>query len=139
MEDIRRQSEETSIYIGACMEPSTVGEEPHRAYTILKHWYWYASAQALNPSWTDTEKVRGDFNTLYQVDESHPPGLPLATHINPDKVNDDIPLAAEVEAAVQCLIPHRAGVHTHLCADHFKQLRREAYHGEQLNNPTRRE
>ena len=37
------------------------------------------------------EKVRGDFQTLYQREEPHPPGLPLETHVDLAKVNDEIP------------------------------------------------
>ena len=44
-----------------------------------------------------------------------------------------------MEAAVRRLRPHRAGGHTHLRAEHFKQWRREAYPGEQLKNPLQRE
>ena len=60
-------------------------------YTILKLWYQHASAWALNPSWMDMEKVRGDFQTLYQREETQPPGLHLATHVDPAKVKDNIP------------------------------------------------
>ena len=65
---------------------------PREAYTILKRWYRHVSVQALNPSGTDMETFRGDFYTLYQREEPHPPGLPLATHVDPEKVNDEIPL-----------------------------------------------
>ena len=50
----------------------------------------------------------------YQREEPHPPGLPLATHIDPYKVNVDIPSEANVEAEVRRLRPHRAGGHNHL-------------------------
>ena len=98
-------------------------------YAILKRWYWNVSARAPNPSQTDMENVRGYFQTLYQREETHPPGLPLATNINPAKVNDKIPLEAEVGEEVQRLLPHSMGGHTHLRTDHFKQWRREAYPG----------
>ena len=81
------------------------------------------------------EKVRGDLQTLYQREEPHLPGLTLATHVKPDEVNNDIPLEAEVETAVRRLRPHRAGGHTHLCAENFKQWRRETYSGEQSKTP----
>ena len=45
---------------------------------------------------TDMEKVRGEFQTLYQREEPHPPGIPLSTHVEPDKVNDEIPSEAEL-------------------------------------------
>ena len=70
------------------------------------------------------KKVRGDFQTLYQREDPHPPSLPLSTHIDPSKVNDKIPSYAEVEAKVQRLRLHRAGGHTHLCAEQFKQRQR---------------
>ena len=59
-------------------------------------------------------KVQGGFQTLYEREEPHPPGVPLSTHVDPTKVNENIPSEAEVEAAVQCLRLHRAGRHTHL-------------------------
>ena len=67
------------------------------------------------------EKVRGDFQTLYQREETHPPGLLLATHVNLDKVNEEIPSEEEVEAEVLRIRPHRAGGHTHLLTEHFKK------------------
>ena len=71
---------------------------------------------SFNPSRTDMDKVRGELNILYQREEPQPPGLPLETHVDPAKVNDDIPSKAEVEAAVRRLLPHRAGGPTHLRA-----------------------
>ena len=91
MVDYRRQTEEAETDIRACLEPSIGGVDPHRTYDILKWWYQNASARAPNPSWTDTEKVREDLQTLYQREEPNPPGLTLATHVNPAKVNDNIP------------------------------------------------
>ena len=91
-----------------------------RAHAILKHWYRHASARAPNPSWTDMDKVRGDFQTLYQSEDTTPPGLILETHVGQAKVNDEIPLEAEVEAEVRRLLPHSMGGHTHLRAEHFK-------------------
>ena len=40
------------------------------------------------------EKFRGDFQTLYQKYDPHPSGLPLDTHLDPAKVNYEIPLEA---------------------------------------------
>ena len=74
------------------------GADPRRAYAILKLWYRHASVRATNPSQTDMEKVRGYFQTLYQRGEPHPPGLPLDTHVDPAKVNEEIPSEVEVEA-----------------------------------------
>ena len=75
------------------------------------------------------EKVSEDFQTFYQMEEAQPPSLPLATHVNSDRVNDDIPSEAEVEERVRHLRPHTTGGHTHLHADHFKQWCRESYPG----------
>ena len=61
------------------------------------------------------EKVRGDFQTLYQLEYIHTPGLPLATHMEPVQVNDATPSEVEVEAAVRHLRPLKADGHTHLC------------------------
>ena len=103
------------------MEPAIGGLDPHGAYTILKRWYRHTPIRTPNPSRIDMEKVRGDFQTLYQREEPQPPGLPLATHVNPDEVNDKVSLEVEVEAEVGRLRPHRAGGHTPLCAEPFKQ------------------
>ena len=81
------------------------------------------------------DKVRIDFQTLYQREEPHLTGLLLATHVDLVKVNEYIPLEAEVEASVCQLRLHMAGGHTHLRAEHFKQWRREAYPGEKLKTP----
>ena len=82
------------------------------------------SAQMPNPSWTDMEKIRGDFHTLYLREEPHPPGQPLETHVNPAKVDNNIPSEAEVETAVLRLCPHMASGHNHICAEHFNQWQR---------------
>ena len=76
--------------------------------------------QAPNPYQTDMEKVRGYFQTFYHREKPHTPGLPLATHVNLAKANDEIPSGAEVEAAVRRLLPQRSGGHTHLRVEHFK-------------------
>ena len=68
-----------------------------------------------------------------------PPGIPLATRVEPSKMNDKVPSEAEVEAAVRRLCPHRVGGKTHLCAEHFKQWRRETYPWEKSNTPPWRE
>ena len=64
---------------------------PPGAYDILKRWYLHASMQAPNPSRTDMEKVREDFQTLYKREEPQHLGLPLDTHVDPSKANDKIP------------------------------------------------
>ena len=89
--DSRRRAKDAATDIRACLEPSPRGADPRRAYAILKRWYWNVSARAPNPSQTDMENVRGYFQTLYQREEPHPPGLPLAKHVDPDKLNDNIP------------------------------------------------
>ena len=73
MADSRRRAEEATTDIGACLEPFTEGAEPHRAYNILKRWYQHTLARAPNPSRTDMEKVREDFQTFYQREEPLPP------------------------------------------------------------------
>ena len=103
------REKEAAKAIGAFLEPSAGETDPHRAYVILKHWYRHASARSPKPSWTDTDNVRGDFHTLYQREEPHNPGIPLATHVDPVQVNDATPSEAEVEAAVCCLRPLKAG------------------------------
>ena len=80
-------------------------------------------------------KVRGYFQTLYQREEPHTPVLPLATHVNPAKVNDEIPSEVEMEEAVRRLCPHRAGVNTHLRAWHFNHWQQEAYPQGSVKDP----
>ena len=121
------------------MEPSTGGAEPCGAYAILKRWYQYVSVWAPKPSRTDMENVRGNFQNLYHREDPNPPGLPLTTHVNPDKVNDKIPSEAELEAVVLCLRPHRSGGHTHLRAEHFKQWQRGVYLRDYSKTSPRRE
>ena len=53
----------------------------------------------------------------------------MATHMDPAKVNEEVPLEAELESEVRCLHPHRAGGHTHLRREHFEQWQREAHPG----------
>ena len=85
------------------------------------------------------EKVRRRFQYLFQREKPHPPGLSLAIHVEPANMNYEVPSEAEVEAAARRLFPHRAGGHTHLHAEQFKQWQREAYPGDQSNKPSRRE
>ena len=132
MEDSRRRAEEAATEIGVCLESSTGGTDPCGSYTILKRWYWHASVRAPNPSRTDMDNFRGDFQNLYHREEPQPPGLPLATHVYPTQFNDKIPSEADLEAAVHRLHPHRAGVHTHFRMEHFQKWRREAYSREKL-------
>ena len=51
----------------------------------------------------------GDFQNLYKWEEPPPPGLNMETHIEPAKVNENVSLETEVEAAVRRLHPHRVG------------------------------
>ena len=134
-----RQTEEASKDIRACLEPSKGWSDPCGAYAILQCWYWHASAQAPKSSWTYMENFSRNLQTLYQRKEPHPPGLPLATHVDLAKVKNKIPLYVELEVAVRRLLPHGAGGHTHLCAEQFKKWRQEDYPGEQSKNPLRRE
>ena len=90
MADSWRRAKETSTEIGACLEPATGGADPCGAYVILKPWGRHAYARVPNPYRTEMEKVRGYFQTLYQREDTHPPGLPLVTHVDLDEVNDEI-------------------------------------------------
>ena len=64
-------------------------------------------------------KVTKDYVTLYQKEDPDPPGRPLATHVEPFQINDEVPSEAEVDAEVRLLHPHKEGGHTHLRAEHF--------------------
>ena len=81
------------------------------------------------------EKSKGDFQTLYQREDIHPPGLPLETHMDPSQVNSETPSYVGLEAAVHCLIPLKAGGHAHVRAEHFKQWLQEARTGDNSNTP----
>ena len=135
MAGLRRQAEKAATAIGACLEPSTGVNDPNRLYAILKRWYWHAYVRAPNTSQKDMDKVRGDLKTLYQREEPPPPSPPLATHVEPVQVNGNIPSEAEMEALVLRLRTHRAGRHTHLHEEHFKQWQREVYPWEYSKNP----
>ena len=105
----------------ACLDPAVRRSNLCEAYAILKHWYRHASVCVPNPSWADMEKVTGFFWTLYQKEELQPLGIPLTTHMDPVQFNYPKPLKAEVEAAFRCLRPFKAGGHTHIRAENFKQ------------------
>ena len=135
MADYRRKAEEAATDIGACLEPSTGGADPCGAYATLKWWHRHASVWAPNPSQRYMEKVKGEFQNIYQWEDPHSPGLTLATHTGPSKVNDEVPPEAEIEAGLHRLRPHREVGKTHLRAEHFKQWRREAHPREQLKTP----
>ena len=85
---------------------------------VLKPWYWYAYAWAPNPSQVNMDKVMGDFRILYQKEEPHHPGQPLATHVYHFQVNDDTPLVAE--AVVRHLQSFKVGVNAHLHVEYLK-------------------
>ena len=87
---------------------------------ILKCWYRHTSARAPNPYWTNMEKVRGDFQTIYEREEPHPPGTPLETHMDPVQVNNATHVDAEVETEVSRLLFFKERGHTYLRAEHFK-------------------
>ena len=129
------RAKENAKDIRECLETSAGETDTCGAYSILKCWYRHASARAPNPSRTNMEKVRGDLQTLYQMEEPHPPGIPLAKHVDPVQVNDTNPLEAEVEEAVICLRLRKAGGNNHLRAEYFKQWLQEAYPGENSNTP----
>ena len=66
------------------------------AYTVLKWWYHHVSARAHNPSREDMKKFTGEYTTLYQREDPTPPGRPVTTYVKPFRVNEDVPLEAEV-------------------------------------------
>ena len=53
------------------------------------------------------------------------------------QVNNATPSEAEVETAVRRLFPLKAGGHTHLRVEHFKQWQQDAYPGDQSKPPRR--
>ena len=130
-----RQSDYSATAIGACLDPSAGETDPRRAYAILKHWYRHAFTWLPNPSRTDTEKVRGDFQTLYHGEYPQPPILPLETHVDPGQVNNAVPSEAEVETPARHLRLLKAVGRTHLRAEHFKQCLQEAHPGRTRRPP----
>ena len=80
--DSQRQVEDSSKAIRACLFPAAREMDPRRAYSVMKRWYRNVSTRVPNPSRTDMEKVKGGFQTLYQRDDPHPPGLPMATRMH---------------------------------------------------------
>ena len=79
------------------------------------------------------DKATKDYATLYQQEDPEPPVQLLATHFDPFKINDEVPLVVEVEVvvAIQRLRPHKSGGHTHIHAEHFKTWLCKAYLGEE--------
>ena len=49
------------------------------------------------------------------------PWRPVVTYVALFRVNDDVPLEVEVDAEVRRLCLNKAGGHTHLHAEHFKE------------------
>ena len=133
--DSWRLAEEAVTAIGECLESSAGRTDPYRAYAVLKHCYRHASTQSPNPYYTNMEKVGRDFQPLFSRDDTHPPGLPLATHVELVQVKNATPLEAKVEAAIRCLRPLMAGGHTHLCVEHLKTWLQEVYPGENSQTP----
>ena len=71
------------------------------------------------------DKFTKEYTTFYQQKNPDPYEQLMAIHISPFQISDKVPIEAEVEASVQCLIPHKASRHTHLCMEHFKTWLRE--------------
>ena len=69
--DSLRLAKEAATKIEACLKPPARDTDPHGAYAILKCWYRHASARSLNPSQSDMEKFKEDFQTLYQREDPH--------------------------------------------------------------------
>ena len=46
------------------------------------------------------DKATKDYATLYQQEDPEPPVQLLATHFDPFKINDEVPLVVEVEVVV---------------------------------------
>ena len=99
----------------------------HGAYAVLKLWYRHMSIRAPRPSWDYMAKFTKDYGTLYFQEDPDPPGQMLVTQVDFFQIKYEVPSEAEVEAEVRRLRPHKAGVHTHLHADHFKTWLRETY------------
>ena len=137
--DYRRRAGEAAASIRTCLEPSAGETDLSGSYAILERWYRHTSTQEPKISQTDIEKVRGDFQTLYQQEDPQPPGLPLATHVEQVKVNNATPLEAEVETAVRCLRPIKSGGHTQLHAEQFQQWLWETTPRENSKTPLRTE
>ena len=64
--DSQRQSEEAATAIGAYLDIEAGETDPREAYVVMKCWYRHVAARAPNTSRTNMEKVRGEFQTLYQ-------------------------------------------------------------------------
>ena len=109
------------------------------SYAILKFCYQHVSTRAPNPSRADMKKVAEDLRTLYQKEEPHPPGIPLATHVDNLRVNDATPLEDEVDTVFFRLHPFKAGGHAHIREEHFKQCMWETYPGDVSKTSTRTE
>ena len=85
--------------------------------------------------WVNTEKVMGDYSTLYQRQEPTHTGRPVPTHVMKFRINNDIPREADVEAEVPHLLLNKAGGHMHLISEKFNKWLREAYPEEGTPKP----
>ena len=98
--------------IGVCLKtPQGTPPVLQGKYTTLKRWYCHASARKIHPSKADLEKLSKDYTALYQQEDPYPPGWTISTHVAPFQIKYGVPMEAQVEA--------RAGVHTHLQAEHL--------------------
>ena len=117
------------------MEPTTRSPEFRGAYSVFKSWYHHIIARSPIPLRADMAKFKGDYATLYQREKPTLLGRLIPTHVKPFRVDGDVSLEGEVEAAVLRLKFHKAGGNTHLHAEHFKKWLREAYSTEGKSTP----
>ena len=99
--DSSKQVERAAEEIGTCLELTLGNPDLGGGYTVLKRWYRHASVRAPKSSRKDMSKVMGDYAALYWKEDPTPPGKSVPTHVTPFRVNDNVPLEAEVEAAVR--------------------------------------
>ena len=91
----------------------------------MKRWYHHALVRQPNPSQVELEKVYRYYTELHHWEETSPSGIPVATDINPFKIDNGVLTEVEVEKEVHHLRVNRAGTHTHLRGDNFKTCLRE--------------
>ena len=73
------------------------------AYTILKRWYTHSSGRQPHLSFTDLDKVSGDYKELYWRELPSSPGIPFTIHAGTFSIGDLVLAEEEVDLDVLCL------------------------------------
>ena len=137
-QDSRRRAEQAAEEIGALMDVGPDQQPDLKgSYEVLKRWYRHATARQPKPSRQDLTKISNDYAALYTKELPSPPGVRIPSHVVPFPINDAVPDEGEIQTAVARLKTNRAGGHSHLRAEHFKDWHAQAYPTNAEQEPNR--